>query len=376
MNQKPMYQRSGALLGALMCLILMCLLPLSASAETAYVYATQLMLRKQPRADGAAITQIPRGQAVTVLAQAGEWTKVTYKSHKGYVYKGYLVDAPPEEWSVFDESATPKPIATKKPAATAKPTATAKPAATAKATAAAKPAATPPPNRQPAASPTRNPDTLRLGDAGEKVRTLQNELRRCGYDVSADGIFGVSTETALIAFQRSQGLAADGLAGEQTRTRLAAAPSAKIKPAATPAPSGVVEKLDWWSGGATAFPVGKQATVVDVRSGLRFTVKRWGGVNHADVEPLTAADSAIMKKAYGGEWSWERRPIWVIVGGRVIAASMNGMPHMGYSILDNGFDGHFCIHMLNSRTHGSNRIDEGHQAAVTESYNKRLSFRQ
>ena len=50
-----------------------------------------------------------------------------------------------------------------------------------------------------------------------------------------------------------------------------------------------------------------------------------------------------MKEIYG-EWSWERRAIIVVVGGRRIAASMAGMPHGAGLIKDNDFPGHFCVH--------------------------------
>ena len=84
-----------------------------------------------------------------------------------------------------------------------------------------------------------------------------------------------------------------------------------------------------------------------------------------DTEPLTAEDTAIMKEIYGGAWSWDRRAILVKYDGHVYAASMNGMPH-GTSTIDNGFDGHFCVHFTGSKTHGTDRVDEDHQAAVAQ----------
>ena len=83
-----------------------------------------------------------------------------------------------------------------------------------------------------------------------------------------------------------------------------------------------------------------------------------------DTEPLTAEDTAIMKSIYGGSWSWDRRAILVMYNGHVYAASMNGMNHGTTTIADNNFDGHFCIHFYNSRTHETDRVDEDHQAAV------------
>ena len=51
------------------------------------------------------------------------------------------------------------------------------------------------------------------------------------------------------------------------------------------------------------------------------------------------------------------------IDGQFFAASTNGMPH-GFSILDNNEGGHTCIHFLNSKTHGTKRVDEQHQACV------------
>jgi len=103
--------------------------------------------------------------------------------------------------------------------------------------------------------------------------------------------------------------------------------------------------------------------VTDVRTGISFKVQRRGGSKHADVQPLTAADTAKMKQLYG-QWSWGRRAILVTVNGRTMAASMNGMPHGAGAITGNNFPGHFCIHFLGSRTHGTNSLDPDHQYMV------------
>jgi N-acetylmuramoyl-L-alanine amidase len=53
--------------------------------------------------------------------------------------------------------------------------------------------------------------TLRKGDRGEDVKTLQKAL-----GISADGIFGSGTEKAVIVYQKSKGLVADGVVGAKT----------------------------------------------------------------------------------------------------------------------------------------------------------------
>ena len=43
--------------------------------------------------------------------------------------------------------------------------------------------------------------------------------------------------------------------------------------------------------------------VIDVETGLRFSVQRRAGSKHADVQPLTRKDTKIMKEIYQGKWS-------------------------------------------------------------------------
>jgi len=62
---------------------------------------------------------------------------------------------------------------------------------------------------------------LQYGDSGPYVEYLQLALNRADYDAgNIDGIFGWRTQNALTRFQRTNGLAADGIAGRLTWTRL------------------------------------------------------------------------------------------------------------------------------------------------------------
>jgi len=123
-----------------------------------------------------------------------------------------------------------------------------------------------------------------------------------------------------------------------------------------------VEMTPWPEAG-NIFTKGSIAKVTHLDTGLVFYVYRRGGYNHADVEPLTAADTQVMRKIYGS-FSWDRKSIIVEINGKKMAASMNGMPHGNYAITGNNFNGHFCIHFYKSRTHGTNRVDSAHQAAI------------
>jgi hypothetical protein len=117
------------------------------------------------------------------------------------------------------------------------------------------------------------------------------------------------------------------------------------------------------------FPMYATARIRDLYSGASFYVQRREGSGHVDAQPLTAADTAVMKEIYGGRWSWERKGIIVEVGGYRIAASMNGMPHGSGRIEDNDFPGHFCIHFLGSTIH-SGGMDVRHHQEILKAAGK------
>lgn len=62
---------------------------------------------------------------------------------------------------------------------------------------------------------------LKQGSRGDSVKTVQQKLIRWGYlKGSADGIFGAKTKAAVIAFQKKNGLTADGIIGMRTAQAL------------------------------------------------------------------------------------------------------------------------------------------------------------
>jgi predicted chitinase len=62
---------------------------------------------------------------------------------------------------------------------------------------------------------------LKEGSTGPDVTNLQQGLKDLGFDPNGvDGNFGPGTKAALIAFQKSKGLTADGIAGPQTMAAL------------------------------------------------------------------------------------------------------------------------------------------------------------
>lgn len=59
-------------------------------------------------------------------------------------------------------------------------------------------------------------EILSYGSSGPYVEMLQLALIRAGYSLKIDGIFGTSTQRAVISFQNQSGLAADGIVGAKT----------------------------------------------------------------------------------------------------------------------------------------------------------------
>lgn len=62
---------------------------------------------------------------------------------------------------------------------------------------------------------------LKRGSSGEAVKTLQQKLKNWGYySGSVDGVFGSGTKSAVMYFQRNNGLTADGVVGSRTAAAL------------------------------------------------------------------------------------------------------------------------------------------------------------
>ena len=58
---------------------------------------------------------------------------------------------------------------------------------------------------------------LRQGASGGEVKEVQRRLKLWGYyNGSVDGVFGAGTKKAVIAFQKKNGLTADGVVGQST----------------------------------------------------------------------------------------------------------------------------------------------------------------
>jgi len=96
------------------------------------------------------------------------------------------------------------------------------------------------PTPAPTAEPTYK--TLRKGDEGPEVVTLQQALTELGYlNGAADGNFGTGTQTAVKKFQEDNKLDADGIAGKMTQEVLFKKSSVTPIPETTVGPDDIMD---------------------------------------------------------------------------------------------------------------------------------------
>lgn len=279
------------------------------------VKASSAALRSGASSSAKVIDTIDRGTTVEIYETKGDWAKVIADGKKGFMNK-----------SAFTSSETTAKAASSK-------------------------------------SSSSKYSKLEPGDSGASVKTMQQRLRSKGYLSSSQvsGEYDSPTKLAIRVFQLENSLSITGTADTTTLKKLYSS-SAKSRKK--------IEALDWFKGGVSrVFPRRGSAVIVDVETGARISIRRTGGSNHADVEPKSSSDTKKLKKIYGGSWSWDSRAVILIADGHYIAAAINGMPH-GQGLSDsNSFDGQFCLHLKNSKTHGSDCLNSDHQDNVKKAYN-------
>lgn len=254
---------------------------------------------------------------------------------------------------------------------------------------------------------TAQASVLKVGSRGNDVKVVQKSLKSMGYFTYSDitGYYGKITANAVKKFQKENGLYADGIIGKNTQRVLSQLNTEDKKKAVlsstvsnnrvesnktTNSSKLTYANLDWFKNVIGIWKRGVNATVTDVDTGLSFEVKRTYGTNHADVEPLTKEDSAIIKKIWGG-FTWERRAVVVEVGNYVLPGSMTSMAHAGLdnkragitvnnrsagygrgtnldAVKNNGANGVMDIHFKNSRTHSTNVKQQVHQNMIAKAY--------
>ena len=221
--------------------------------------------------------------------------------------------------------------------------------------------------------------TLQEGSSGNEVLKLQNLLTTLGYYTgNKTGNFGSKTKDAVMAFQKASGLTADGIAGKRT---LSAINTAASNPSSSG--SGSSGSMDTAKAGNVIYSNfynwrrnyanGQTCTVYDFATGYSWTLRILSKDAHMDAEPLTAQDTEMMNKAFGGKTTWTPKPVWVTFSdGKTYIGTTHNTPHDTYHIRDNNFAGHVCVHfpipMEKAKEIGP--YATSHQEAINEGWEK------
>ncbi len=283
--------------------------------------SSNVNVRSLPNTNGAVLDVLKSGTEVTVQSVQDKWVKISYSGKEGYVRGDFITYVVP---------------------------------------------------------PGSHITTMTQGMKCQAVTQLQIALKNKGFFYpAANGVFGNATREALSKFQTTVSLDADGIAGPQTLMVLLGKSGAMNLwnnyrtelPTQKTQKSGRVYLEDWF-GGMEKMKKMEPFEVIDVRTGIHWNMERFGGWWHADVETMTKEDTAAMTKAWGGELTPVRRPVWVKIGGKYYAAGLMGFVHNTDTIGSNGMDGQICLHFRGSKIHGSGRVDEAHQACIQEAFTK------
>ena len=221
--------------------------------------------------------------------------------------------------------------------------------------------------------------TLQQGTKNDEVLKLQNMLTSLGfYTGNKTGNFGEKTADAVIAYQKSKGLTADGIAGKKTLAAINADYSGSSvignnngnanAPTPSMANNVIYENFYNWR---RNYANGEYCTVYDFSTGYSWKLRIMTKDAHMDAEPATAEDTAIMLKAFGNKTTWNPKPVWVTFSdGKTYIGSTHDMPHSPQHLTSNNFAGHLCVHfpipMSKAENIGSYAVS--HQEAINEGW--------
>ena len=217
-------------------------------------------------------------------------------------------------------------------------------------------------------------------EKGELVAMIQTRLRELDYFYfKPTGSFRAMTREAVIAFQKNQELdsgavvIADGTVGEQSLRLLFSASAVRAPiPQSINIPIGKrhtptqtqTGELRSWQSIKEELILGKTYSMMDYNTGTKFSLVFTGGAEHAEMESPSSEDTAILKKVFGDDFSFFKRPMLIEIGGSFIACSLQGHPHGEDTIQNNDMKGHVCLFFYESRSHVGLLPDEEHTANI------------
>jgi hypothetical protein len=170
----------------------------------------------------------------------------------------------------------------------------------------------------------------------------------------------------VAAFQKKNGLTADGVAGLMTLNRLnsdnaiSASGTLLIQNTAsasqnntgsgssasgfTPPAASKVQYANWYSTIRAIAKSMPDVVIYDPDSGLHFNLHMFSFGKHADSETPTAADTAVLNQVVGVN-EWTPKYVWVCFpDGQVYIGSIHSHGHEVDHTPGNNLEGHICLH--------------------------------
>lgn len=219
-------------------------------------------------------------------------------------------------------------------------------------------------------------DAYSLGSSGSTVTYIQTALSSLNYyNRDIIGCYDRYTVESVRAFQRDHNLTVDGVCNAETLIAIRKAYSGSSTAATTY--NATVYNLSWFTnknnGTLNVIGLGRNQTarLTDLITGKSLNIHIQTADNHLDVEPVTAADTTTLCEIYNvsspDAISYKRRPMLITSSkGVQVVCSMNGQPHGAQNIINNDYDGQFCLHFLDSKNHAASYVDSNHQNAIRE----------
>ena len=134
-----------------------------------------------------------------------------------------------------------------------------------------------------------NNQVLKRGASGDSVKELQNLLNQNGATLAVDGNFGPDTQSAVVNYQRSNGLTVDGMVGNETMGALTGGgTSGSNAPAAATTTAA--------SGGNATAPSNKQTTASS--DGFTYDDFSYGDFSYGDFSYGDYQQSETVSQAY------------------------------------------------------------------------------
>ena len=182
---------------ALLALLVFCLIPLfQALASSGTVTASSLNMRKSASTESDIVKVLKKGATVTIQSTKGSWYKVSADGKTGYVAKKYIKVGSSSSSSSSSKSSSKS-------------------------------------------SSSSSDGTCSVGDQGSAVKAAQKKLKNLGYySGSIDGDYGSGTKSAVLAFQKNNGLKQTGNVNSATLNKLNSGDAKKANGSSSSSSSG------------------------------------------------------------------------------------------------------------------------------------------